>query len=138
VVSTEEFERANRRAKSRRAREPHAVTAHFDRHLGRILVNLSNGIGISFAPTQARGLEKARPDDLDPIEILPSGFGLHFPKLDADLYRPALLEGTFGSRKWMAARLGQSGGMARSAAKAASSRANGRLGGRPRKKAAPA
>jgi hypothetical protein len=26
---------------------------------------------------------------------------LHWPKLDADLYAPALLQGIFGSRKWM-------------------------------------
>jgi hypothetical protein len=28
---------------------------------------------------------------LDEIEITPSGFGIHFPKLDADLYVPGLL-----------------------------------------------
>jgi hypothetical protein len=63
-------------------------------------------------------------------------FGLHFPALDADLYIPALLEGFFGSKRWMAARLGELGGKARSAAKARASRANGRLGGRPKKVAA--
>jgi hypothetical protein len=47
-------------------------------------------------------LEKATPAQLEPIEISPSGFGIHFPKLDADLYLPALLEGFLGSRKWMA------------------------------------
>jgi hypothetical protein len=61
------------------------------------------------------------------------GFGLHFPALDADLYIPALLEGFFGSKRWMAARLGELGGKARSAAKARASRANGRMGGRPKK-----
>jgi hypothetical protein len=61
---------------------------------------------------------------------------LHFPKLDADLYLPALLEGLLGSKRWMAARLGKHGGQARSAAKAAASRENGKRGGRPRKHAA--
>jgi hypothetical protein len=70
---------------------------------------------------------------LDPIEISPSGFGIHFPKLDADLYLPALLEGLLGSRAWMAARLGARGGKATSPAKISAARANGRLGGRPRK-----
>jgi hypothetical protein len=45
------------------------------------------------------------------------------------------LEGLLGSRQWMAARLGQRGGKARSASKTAASRANGKLGGRPRKAA---
>jgi hypothetical protein len=55
------------------------------------------------------------------------------PKLDADIYLPALLQGFFGSRKWMAARLGAVGGKSRSAAKAAASQRNGKSGGRPRK-----
>ncbi|HZS28339.1 MAG TPA: hypothetical protein VFB76_14000 [Candidatus Angelobacter sp.] len=68
------------------------------------------------------------------IEISPSGFGIYFPKLDADLYLPAILEGLLGSKKWMAARLGQVGGKSRSAAKRAAARANGKLGGRPKRK----
>jgi len=59
----------------------------------------------------------------------------HRPKLDADLYLPGLLEGFLGSKQWMASRLGQMGGKSRSAAKKAASRANGRLGGRPKKAA---
>jgi hypothetical protein len=70
---------------------------------------------------------------LSAIEISPSGLGLHFPALDADLYVPALLEGFLGSRHWMAEQLGKSGGQARSHAKTAAARANGRLGGRPKK-----
>jgi hypothetical protein len=79
-------------------------------------------------------LERATPTDLGEIEISPSGFGLHFPRIDADLYIPALLEGFFGSRRWMAARLGARGGKAKTEAKAEASRANGLLGGRPRKR----
>src|ERR1700683_2087116 len=44
---------------------------------------------------------------LEEIEISPSGFGIHFPKLDVDIYLPGLLEGFLGSKRWMAARLGQ-------------------------------
>jgi hypothetical protein len=70
---------------------------------------------------------------LEEIEIRPSGFGIRFPKLDADLDLSSLLEGLFGSKKWMAARLGQLGGQSRSRAKKAAAKANGRLGGRPKK-----
>jgi hypothetical protein len=79
------------------------------------------------------GLQDARARDLRDIEISPSGFGLHFPRLDADIYLPGLFAGTLGSRRWMAAQLGKRGGGVRSAAKAAAARSNGKLGGRPRK-----
>jgi hypothetical protein len=79
-------------------------------------------------------LEHARAAQLDPIEISPSGFGIHFPKLDADLYLPALLEGFLGSKKWMASRMGSAAGKSRSAAKTSAAKRNGRLGGRPKKK----
>jgi hypothetical protein len=87
-----------------------------------------------FSPRDAESLEKATPAELETIEISPSGLGIHFPRLDADLYLPALLEGFLGSRKWMAARLGATGGRSRSAAKRKAAKKNGRLGGRPKKK----
>jgi hypothetical protein len=129
------FEQAARRAAERQKSTPHAVAARFDKRLGKVIVELSSGLMIGFRPEDAQGLERARVDDLTKIEITPSGFGLHFPKLDADLYLPALLEGFFGSSKWAAARLGASGGSVRTKVKAAAARANGRLGGRPRKPA---
>ena len=39
-----------------------------------------------FSSRAVWGLETAKPADLDAIEIGLSGFGLHFPKLDADIY----------------------------------------------------
>ena len=70
---------------------------------------------------------------MEQIEISSSGFGIHFPKVDADIYLPALLMGFLGSRNWMAARLGALGGKSRSAPKRAAAKRNGRRGGRPRK-----
>ena len=127
------FERANRRTKELRTAIPHATAAHYDRANDRIVIHLSSKVDVSFSPRDAQGLEHARPSQLEEIEISPSGFGIHFPRLEADLYVPGLLEGLLGSRQWMAARLGQIGGRSRTAAKKAASRANGALGGRPRK-----
>jgi hypothetical protein len=129
----DEFDLATKRAEHRRANEPAAVAARYDRGRDRVIIELSTGYEVAFAPRRAQGLERAKRSDLAAIEISPSGFGLHFPKLDADLWLPALLEGVFGSRRWMAARLGARGGKARSKAKARAARANGKLGGRPRK-----
>jgi hypothetical protein len=119
----------------RQATIPKAVSVRYHRKTGHIVIHLNSKLILSFLPRDAQGLENARPSQLEEVQISPSGFGIHFPKLDADLYVPALLEGFLGSRKWMAARLGQIGGRARSTAKKQASRANGRLGGRPRKSA---
>jgi len=127
------FAAANKQAENLRNSFPHAVSAHYDRASGRVVIDLSSKLRVSFLPQDAQGLEHARPAQLSEIVISPSGFGLHFPRLDADLYVPALLEGFLGSERWMAARLGRVGGQSKSRAKKAAARVNGRLGGRPRK-----
>jgi hypothetical protein len=132
MVNPKELEQANLRAVRRREAGPVAVSVRYDKRVHRVVVGLSSGIEIGFLPHATQGLEAAKPADLDVIEISPSGLGLHFPKLDADLYVPALLEGVLGSRHWTAAQLGKKGGSVRSAAKAEAARANGRRGGRPR------
>lgn len=133
MIAKDELERATKRAKTLAAHSPKAISARYDRRLDRVIVRLNSNLDIAFAPQDAQGLERARPSQLDAIEITPSGFGIHFPKLDADLYLPALLEGFLGSRKWMARRLGMAGGKSRSAAKKLAARNNGKLGGRPKK-----
>jgi hypothetical protein len=128
----EEFERANQRAKDMQASVPRAVSGRYDRRRGRVVITLNSGLEVGFLPEQVEGLEKASATELEKIEISPSGYGIHFPKLDADLSLPALLQGVYGSRRWMAARLGQMGGLSRSRGKIAAARKNGKLGGRPR------
>lgn len=135
MASRDDFELANQRAKDLEARIPRAVSAHYDRKTGRIVIHLSSKLIVSFSPGDIEGLEDARPSQLNEIEISPSGFGIHFPAVDADLYVPGLLEGFLGSKAWMASRLGQIGGRSRSKAKKAASKTNGKLGGRPRKAA---
>jgi hypothetical protein len=132
------FERAIARAKRRRATQPVAVAAQYDAAHDRVVVELSTGAQFAFPRRQAQGLETARRSDLKVIEITPSGFGLHFPRLDVDLWLPGLLEGLFGTREWMASRLGARGGQAKTQAKARAARVNGKLGGRPRKSKAAA
>lgn len=128
-----EIEAANRRAEARLAKTPTATNAHYDRSTERLVIDLSTGLSIMFKSRDAEGLEHASPEQLTRIEISPSGLGLHFPSIDADIYLPGLLEGFLGSRSWMAARLGKAGGSTTSGAKASAARANGKLGGRPRK-----
>ena len=117
----------------RLAKTPIATAAHYDRRLGHLVIDLSSGLSLSFKPQVAEGLEHAKAEQLTTIEISPSGLGLHFPAIDADIYLPSLVEGFLGSRRWMAAQLGKVGGRAVSPAKANTVRANGKLRGRPKK-----
>jgi hypothetical protein len=132
-IPDDEYLAATRRADERRRKGPVATAVHYDEQAERIVIDLGSGLSISFHPQDAQGLEQARPEQLADSEISPSGLGIHFPQLDADLYLPALLEGFFGTRRWMAAEMGKTGGKAASEAKTAAARANGKLGGRPKK-----
>lgn len=99
------------------------------------MIELSSKLIVSFSPSDVEGIENATPSQLGDIDISPSGFGIHFPAVDADLYVPALLDGFLGSKTWMASRLGHVGGQSRSKAKQTASRTNGKLGGRVKKAA---
>ena len=124
---------AEKRMQARLKSQPHATSARYDRRGARIVVGLSNGLELGVPVDLAQGLAGAKPADLADIEISPTGLGLHWPRLDADLYLPALMEGIFGTRRWMARVMGKAGGRSTSSVKQAAARENGRLGGRPRK-----
>src|SRR5262249_23931359 len=97
MARVDAFEVATRRATERQATLPRAVAARYDYRTGRIVIRLSSKLEVAFFPRDAEGLENASPSQVDEIEISPSGFGIHFPRLDADLYVPGLLEGFLGS-----------------------------------------
>jgi len=99
-----QFEAPNRRAGEVRAAQARVVDARFDRRTGRIVIQLSSGVEISFSPRDAEGLDQASSTELDQIEISPSGYEIHFPRLNVDLHLPGLLAGHLGSERWMAAR----------------------------------
>lgn len=131
-VSEQEFAAAQARMSAQR-KAGYVTQAFYDPEADRVVVALSTGIDLAFAPRLAEGLAGASAEDLAAIEVSPSGLGLHWPRLDTDLYVPALLRGLLGSPRWMAAQLGAAGGRALSPAKAVAARENGRKGGRPRR-----
>lgn len=133
AIDEASFEAANRRGAATRATFPPALAVRYDSASERLVITLASGLELAFAARQAQGFEQASAADLAVAEISPSGLGVHFPRIDADLYIPALIEGFLGSKRWHAAQNGSLGGQAASAAKAAAARANGKLGGRPRK-----
>ena len=130
AITEQDFARAEAAAAALR-QKVFATAARYDWKVSRLLVSLNNGVELAVPGHLLEGLAGADPDALSEIELSPSGLGLHWPALDADIYVPALLAGVFGSRSWMASVLGTKGGKARTPEKAAAARANGRKGGRP-------
>jgi hypothetical protein len=131
-LSKAEYDAAIERGRIAELTEPRAKSARYDRKSGRIIIDLKNGSTFAFPAGLAQGLADATDEQLADIEVLGTGFGLHWEALDVDFTVPGLLAGIFGTRKYMA----QLAGRAKSPAKAAAARANGAKGGRPRKAAA--
>lgn len=131
----QQLKKAQSRSRELRA-AGHAVAARYDETSARIVVSLNTGVEIAFPAALAEGLSEATPGELAEIEISPAGLGLHWPRIDADVYIPALLEDVFGSKRWMAQQMGRAGGQSKSSAKQVAARDNGRKGGRPKKQTA--
>jgi hypothetical protein len=126
-----EIEAARRRGEELAEAEPRADSARYDPASGRVIVSLTNGCTFAFPARALQGLAEATDDELAQVEVLGSGIGLHWERLDADFTVPGRLMGLFGTRQWMREQARRAGS-ATSPAKAAAARANGRKGGRPR------
>jgi len=115
AITERDLRLAEERMALRRA-AGHAVSARYDRRRSRIVVALNTGVELAFPARLAEGLAGAAAESLADIEISPGGLGLHWPRLDADLYVPALMQSVLGSERWMARECGGEGGRAKKAA----------------------
>ena len=93
-----EIDAALERGRLAAAGEPRAAAARYDRKLRRVVVELTNGCTFAFPPRLAQGLEHATEEELETVEILGAGYGLHWEVLDADFTVPGLLAGLFGTK----------------------------------------
>jgi len=84
------------------AHEPRAAAACYDAQTGRVLVDLTNGCTFAFPARALQGLAEASDSDLATVEVVGSGYGLHWEPFDADFSVPSLLMGLFGAREWAA------------------------------------
>jgi hypothetical protein len=107
--------------------EPRALSVAHIPDLKLLIVGLSNGRRLVLPIEDIQGLGSATRAQIQNYELLGNGTGISFPDLDVDLYVPALIEGVYGNRRWMA-QLGKKGGSAKTEAK-------GARGGRPRRTA---
>lgn len=128
-LTKEQIATANERGRIVRETQPHARSARYDVKSDRVVVDLTNGATFAFPPRLVEGLHDASPAEIAEVEVIGRGFGLRWETLDLDYTVPGLVNGVFGTAKWMAARAGRT----TSPAKAAAAQANGAKGGRPRK-----
>ena len=135
VITTDaEIEAAQERAKLH-DHEPRALAVEHIPDLRLLIVSLSNGRRLVLPIEDVQGLGNAKHKQIQNYELLGHGTGISFPDLDVDLYVPALIEGVYGNRRWMA-QLGRKGGSSKTEAKRRAAKANGAKGGRPARAAA--
>lgn len=128
-VTEAEFAAAVARGEAARKNEPHASAVRYDAATRRIVISFATGTEMTVPVHLLEGLAGATDDQIAEVELLGDGYGLHWESLDVDLTVPGIVMGIFGTAKWMAKIAGQT----KSEKKAAAARANGALGGRPRK-----
>lgn len=126
---------AKQRGRKRRAEEPRATSARYDRVRKLVVVKLDNGALFGVPPRLLQGLEDGTPDQLGDVAVSSQGALIVWPEADIAHSVGHLLAGAFGAQWWLSEQAAR-GGRATSQAKAAAARTNGAKGGRPRKKVA--
>ena len=113
--------------------EPRAVKAWYDADRNLVFFTLKNGCVFGFPPESDPwvGLEGATPAQLGQVEPEADGEAIRWEEINADVSVPGLLLHLLSVKAWYAKWLGG----AKSEAKAAAARENGKKGGRPRKDA---
>jgi hypothetical protein len=74
--------------------QTHAVAARYEE--GQICLRLEDGREIRFPIAKNRRLRQGTPEQLNNVEIICNGTGLHWPDLDEDLSVLGILEGRLG------------------------------------------
>jgi len=77
------------------------VHASYSEGTDSILLLLEKGVTLSIPRRLLQGLSDASSGDLNQIELLGRGTGLYWPALDVAHLVSGLLEGVYGSAKWM-------------------------------------
>lgn len=130
TLEDRDYDEAVRRGDAERSEHPLPVAVRYESSSGRIVVEFDNGAAFMVPASRLQGLTEATADELAQVSLL-GETGLHWPALDVDFTIAGLMQGLFGSAKFIEA--SRKGGQSRSPAKMAAARRNGLRGGRPRK-----
>lgn len=118
---------ARAREKAEREAGLRAKTARYDRKVGRLVLELTNGYELGIPVITLPALRNATQAELTAVEVGCAGSSIRIPALDADYSVPGLILAL------TAREVGRRGGQVRSKAKSLAAKVNGAKGGRPRK-----
>jgi hypothetical protein len=135
-LTATELQAARERRSERARTEPRADRVAYDARRQMIVLDLHGGAIVAVPVATIRELHGATINQLKSVRAAFGGESLTIDALDVDISIPGLLRDLIGLTS-AASLLGKKGGSAKSAAKAAAVRENGKRGGRPRKTAEP-
>jgi len=132
VVTTDaEIEAAVRRAQSE-PEEPRIKSVRYVAEMDIFVLQMSDGTYPTLPRKLVQELQGVSRAKAAKVVADRAANAIRWPELDVDLYVPSLVEGIFGTKKWMSD-IGKLGGAVRSKSKSEAARRNGAKGGRPRK-----
>lgn len=100
-VREAQMEKAIAAGKAEESSPSIAVAGYYDATTQKVVIELASGAECRFPARLGQGLENVLESELSNIEISPSGLGIHWPDLDVGFSIPYLLEGIYGTKRWM-------------------------------------
>lgn len=131
-TTPDELKHAITAGQRRRATERRAAGVRYDPDRDAIEIELTDGVGVRLPRAMVEEFRGVPQEDLAMLRVSPAGYGIRLDDRDINISVHGLVA-ALATTADMAASLGKLGGAARSEAKRASARANGAMGGRPRK-----
>ena len=135
IITDAEIAAARRRGEEADRLEPRAERIEYDRRKRRLIIHLRRGAVVALPIALLSALHDATPRQLTEVHASARGNAIVNDELDVHISLNGILTELVGLTG-AAAHLGAEGGKKTSPAKTAAARANGKRGGRPRKKSA--
>lgn len=102
AVSDAQIDAAIARARKYAKYDQRVVSADYVKRADRLRLVFDSGAVLSIPRRLIQGLGEAKEKELGRIQILSDGTGLLWPLLEISHYVPSLLQGVYGTEKWMA------------------------------------
>jgi predicted TPR repeat methyltransferase len=103
LVTDAEIDAALGRAREYAKYARKVVKASYSKSTDSLRIVLDDGATYSVPRSLIQGLHSATEKELNRIQVVGGGTGLLWPHLDVAHYVPGLLQGVYGSEKWMTA-----------------------------------